>query len=77
MNVKAQLSSYEGLDFSITLTAPVGDWRAALKQAQRLKDGPWIAWPLSGFIHSIESMLDDLDKTHSDVYRQPVEGGTP
>lgn len=67
MNVKAQLKSYEKLDFSVTLTAPVEDWRAARKQLEKIKDNGWMAWPLSGFVDCIDKMLADLDKTHCDI----------
>ena len=67
MIVKAQLKSYEEVKFSITLTAPVTDWRAVMKQLANLKDHGWTAWPLSGFVGCIEKMLSDLDKTHTDV----------
>ena len=67
MQVKAQLKSYESVEFSITLTAPVEDWRAALRQCEGLKNGGWTAWPLSGFVGGIEKMLANLDKTHADV----------
>ena len=46
MYVKAKLKSYEEQEFSITLTAPVSGWRAAMKQldgtpyAGDFKEGP-------------------------------------
>lgn len=67
MNVKAQLKSYEQVDFSITLSAPVSDWRAALAQFEGLRNHGHVAWPLLGLRACIEKMLDDLDRTHSDV----------
>lgn len=63
MRAKAQLKSYEKLSFSITLDAPVEEWRAALKQFGEL--GPIRpAWPLSQLNDSIAKMLKDLDETH-------------
>ena len=67
MNVKAQLKSYEALEFSLTLTAPVEDWRSALKQLTKLKEHGYFPWPLGGFVDSIEKMLIALDKTHFDT----------
>ena len=67
MNIKAQLTSYENVPFTITLTAPVEDWRAAMKQLTKLKEHGYYTWPLSGFVSSIDKMLSDLDKTHFDV----------
>lgn len=67
MQVKAKLTTYEKVDFSINLTAPVSDWRAARKQLDGLKDNGWVAWPLSGFVGAIDKMLEDLDKTHHGV----------
>lgn len=72
MHVKAKLNSYEKLAFSVTLTAPVEDWRAAMKQLEEsTRSG--VAWPLSGLATCINQMLSDLDKTHADVLiREPV-----
>lgn len=71
MQVKAQLKSYEKVAFSLTLTAPVEDWRAAMKQLEeKVKENGHVAWPLSGLYASIEKMLGDLDKTHWDVLRR-------
>ena len=67
MNVKAKLNSYESVEFSITLTAPVEDWRAALKQLEKLKQYGYYTWPMGGFVDCIQKMLNDLDKTHFDV----------
>ena len=67
MYVKAQLEQYEKIVFSITLRAPVEDWRAALRQLVALRRDGNIAWPLGGFVDCIERMLADLDKTHADV----------
>ncbi len=65
MHAKASLSSYEKVSFSITLSASVEDWRAALKQLQGLKGScGYISWPLSGFDDAIRKVLGDLDKTH-------------
>jgi hypothetical protein len=71
MNVKGQLKSYEELEFSITLTAPVNDWRVLLKQLERIKqETGYYAWPVGGFVGAVSSMLSDLDKTHSGVVRK-------
>ena len=70
MQTKAQLQSYENLEFEITLTAPVDDWRAMLKRLEGLKEGGGYVWPVSGFVGCIRSMLDNLDKTHADVVRK-------
>lgn len=67
MDTKAKLQSYEAVKFSITITAPVEDWRSALKQLGKLKEGAWVAWPLCGFVGCIDKMLSDLDRTHADV----------
>jgi hypothetical protein len=70
MQVKAKLQSYEALELTITLTAPVEDWRAMLRQFDKLRvSSPYsaVAWPASGFVSCIEQMLTDLDQTHADV----------
>lgn len=70
MQVKAELSSYEAVQFSITTTANVEEWRAAVKQIDALHksaDILYVRWPLSGFVACIKKMLADLDKTHADV----------
>ena len=64
MKAKAQLTGYEGIEFSITLTAPVEDWRAVLRQLDKTTEGGWIAWPLSGFANAVRETLKNLDKTH-------------
>jgi hypothetical protein len=73
MDVRAKLSSYEKQDFSITLRAPVEDWRAALRQLDIIKahGSGWVAWPLGGFVSAIEKMVSDLDRTHFDVLEKP------
>lgn len=84
MHVKAQLQSYEKLAFSITLTAPVEDWRGARKQLERMRTSGYIEWPLSKLVDAIDKMLLDLDKTHyaaitreaPDSPRQPLGGST-
>jgi hypothetical protein len=68
MHVKAELNSYEKLPFTITLTAPVEDWRSALKQLEILKNASgYVGYPLSGLSDCVRKMLEDLDKTHADV----------
>lgn len=67
MQVKAKLTRYEDLEFSITLTAPVKDWREALTQVEKLIAYGHIAWPLGGFASCIREMLNGLDRTHADV----------
>jgi hypothetical protein len=68
MHVKAQLKSYEKLPFSITISAPVEDWRALLRELERMKgDAVYYVWPVGGIVGSVRSMLDNLDKTHSDA----------
>lgn len=74
MQTKAQLKSYETLEFAITLTAPVEDWRAMLKRLEGLKDSGHYAWPVGGFVGCIRSMLENLDKTHSDVITAETSG---
>lgn len=68
MDAKGKLQSYELVEFSITLTAPVTDWRAMSRQIKDLSSkatgSPWLCWPLSNLDASIERMLSDLDKTH-------------
>lgn len=76
MHIKAALHSYEKLAFSVTTTAPVEDWRAVLRQLEKLKEGGYYAWPLSGFIGCIQKMLQDLDKTHADVLIKDDQVGT-
>lgn len=70
MHTKAQLKSYEDLEFAITITAPVEDWRAMLKRLEGLKDGGSYAWPVGGFVGCIRSMVENLDKTHADSIRK-------
>jgi hypothetical protein len=68
MQVKAQLQSYENLDFSLKITAPVEDWRELLRQLEKMKgDAVYYAWPVGGIVGSVRSMLDNLDKTHADA----------
>lgn len=74
MKIQAQLDSYEKVPFAITVSAPVEDWRAALKQLEKLKESGCVAWPLSGFVDCIEKMLSDLDKTHWDVMVKEDQG---
>lgn len=71
MDVRAKLSSYEKQDFTITLRAPVSDWRAMLKQMESVKQHGWVAWPMGGLVDAITKMIDDLDKTHFDVLEKP------
>ncbi len=75
MDVRAELQSYEQVKFSITLSAPVEDWRAMLKRLEGLKDGYHYAWPVGGFVGCIQSVLDNLDKTHVDVVRKEDQFG--
>lgn len=66
MNVKASLQSYEEVEFSITMTAPVEDWRALVRQIEKLNGSSRLcAWPLSGVLNCIQSTLSDLDRTHA------------
>lgn len=68
MIVKAQLKSYEKLEFSLNITAPVEDWRALLRKLAEMKgDSLYYPWPVGGVVGSVRSMLDNLDKTHSDA----------
>lgn len=68
MHVKAQLKSYEKLNFSLAISAPVEDWRAFLKQLEKMKgDALYYAWPVGGVVGCVQSMLDNLDKTHADA----------
>lgn len=68
MDVKARLGNYDKIQFSITLTAPVEDWRAMLRQLESLKStAGYYAWPAGGFIECVQKMLADLDKTHAAV----------
>lgn len=70
MEAKAQLQSYEQVEFSIKLTAPVTDWRAMMKQIEKMKgDSFMYGWPLSSLVGCIDKMLRDLDKTHADSVR--------
>jgi hypothetical protein len=71
MQTKARLSSYEEVEFSITLTAPVSDWRTMLKKLEDLnRPNVHYAWPVGGLVGCIRSMLDNLDKTHADAVRK-------
>jgi hypothetical protein len=70
MRVKSSLSSYENVEFTITLTAPVEDWRALLRLVEKLNTAAGnytYAWPLGGLIGAVRSMLENLDKTHADA----------
>ena len=68
MQVKAQLKSYEDLEFSLAISAPVGDWRALLRQLEKMKgDSFSYGWPVGGIVGCVRSMLDNLDKTHTDA----------
>ena len=69
MQVKAQLKSYEDLEFSITLVAPVCDWRVLRKNLEQIRSANYAAfpWPVSGFVACIDQMLSELDKAHADV----------
>lgn len=65
MKAKAQLKSYEELEFAITLTGTVSDWRALKRQLDKLNDKAlFYAWPLSGLTSAVDSVLVQLDKTH-------------
>lgn len=77
MKTRAALSSYEQVEFSITTTAPVSDWRAALKQFEKMTGDGWVGWPLSGFTACIRKMLEDLDKTHADAVLHKDQANTP
>lgn len=75
MDAKATLQSYEQVEFSITMTAPVTDWRAMLSQIQKLNGNNYsCAWPLSGFKAAISKMLDNLDKTHEGTITNQTTG---
>lgn len=77
MQVKAQLKSYEELDFALTITAPVSDWRALLRQLEKMKgDSYSYAWPVGGVVGSVRSMLDNLDKTHADAVLKEDQTGS-
>lgn len=72
METKASLQSYEQLQFSVITTAPVSDWRALLKQLEKMREATGsvtgsfnYAWPLSGFVSNVEKVLNDLAKTHA------------
>ena len=68
MQVKAQLKSYEKLQFSLTIGAPVEDWRALLKELEKMKgEALYYPWPVGGIVGCVRSMLDNLDKTHADA----------
>ena len=68
MKSKAKLASYEDLEFSITLTAPVADWRNMLKKLEPLQSSAgYYQWPVGGLVGCIGSMLSNLDKTHADA----------
>lgn len=67
MNTKAHLNSYEDIEFSITINAPVKEWRDISKQLEELKRPHHIGWPLNRFADCINKMLYNLDKTHTDV----------
>jgi len=74
MRVKAELDSYENVNFIITINAKVSDWRSTIEQIDELckaarRDG--VDWPLSALHACIHRMLFDLDKTHADVLERP------
>jgi len=64
MYSRAKLSSYEKLEFTISTTAPVSDWRALLEQLRSLLGDGCYAWPAIGFVSTVEDILANLDKTH-------------
>ena len=80
MQAKAKLSSYEDVEFSITLTAPVTDWRAMNRQLEKLQTdaggSPFFAWPLSSLVSSIKETLAKLDRTHDVSVDAPLERGS-
>ena len=72
MFATAKLQSYEKLQLSITMRAPVGDWRVMLKQLQELPGGKseMISWPASGLASAIAQLWADLDKTYVKIVNQ-------
>lgn len=66
MQAKAKLNNYEELEFAITLTATVNDWRVMLRQLKKMNEnGHYFAWPLSSLTGAIDKTLAELDKTHA------------
>jgi hypothetical protein len=56
MNVKAQLKSYEDVEFSVNMTAPVEDWRALLRELEKMKgDALYYAWPVGGVVGCVRA----------------------
>ena len=62
MRAVSELSSYEEVEFSITITAKVKDWRRMLDVLCKLNP---IGWPLVVLRETLEKSLQRLDKTHS------------
>ena len=68
MITKAHLVLKDEDEFSITVTATVGDWKALCRQIDKMNDGrAGVAWPLSNITHQIREVFDALGKTYMAV----------
>lgn len=69
MKTKAALQPNNDLEFTISITAPVGDWKALQRQIEKLNaNSAWHGWPLSTIVAQINNVMDRLDKVyHADV----------
>ncbi len=72
MKTKAALQPNKDLEFSITVTATVGDWEAMLRQFEKLNEkSSWFAWPISTFVSQINEVMDRLNKTYHTAKADP------
>lgn len=65
MKTKAALQPNEELEFSITVTATVADWKSLLRQFEKMNEKSiWYAWPLSTFVDQINQVMVRLNKVY-------------